>query len=149
MRNQIFAAAATVRRQVARGLFRHETRLKPWQQRETVLLNWTFSTASRANRAVTTAVNATVPAGNEQFSDRCTFFGFVDLKFSPAADTETPPSILWFAAIQDIKGKEDLAGLAPKGCFISAEAVECLVRQIGETQAELGKLARRRKQRAS
>jgi hypothetical protein len=39
---------------------------------------------------------------------------------------------LWFAAI--IKRKQDLADLAPKGCFISAEAVERVVGQVGETQ---------------
>ena len=44
------------------------------------------------------------------------------------------PSIPWFAAIQDIKSKKDLAGLAAEGCFISAEAVERVVGQIGETQ---------------
>ena len=38
------------------------------------------------------------------------------------------------AATQDIKCKQNLASLAPKGCFISAEAVEGAVRQIGETQ---------------
>ena len=52
----------------------------------------------------------------------------------PTADTETAPSVLWFAAIQGIKRKQDLAVLAPKGCFISAEAVERVVGQIGETQ---------------
>jgi hypothetical protein len=41
---------------------------------------------------------------------------------------------LWFAAIQGIKRKQDLADLAPKDCFISAEAVERVVGQIGETQ---------------
>ena len=50
-----------------------------------------------------------------------------------AAEAETAPSIPWFAAIQGIKRKQDLAGLAPKGCFISAEAVERVVGQIGET----------------
>ena len=49
------------------------------------------------------------------------------------------PSILWFAATQDIKCEQNLTGLAPKGCFISAEAVESAVRQIG----------RRKKQRVS
>jgi hypothetical protein len=37
-------------------------------------------------------------------------------------------------AIQDIKSKKDLAGLAPKGRFISTEAVKRVVGQIGETQ---------------
>jgi hypothetical protein len=44
------------------------------------------------------------------------------------------PSIPWFAVTQDIKCEQNLTGLAPKGCFISAEAVESAVRQIGETQ---------------
>src|SRR6476660_4334293 len=44
------------------------------------------------------------------------------------------PSIPWFAATQDIKCEQNLTGLVPKGCFISAEAVESSVRQIGETQ---------------
>jgi hypothetical protein len=44
------------------------------------------------------------------------------------------PSIPWFAATQDIKCERNLTGLAPKGCFISAEAVESAVRQLGETQ---------------
>jgi hypothetical protein len=35
--------------------------------------------------------------------------------------------------IQCIESKQDLADLAPKGCFISAEAVERVVGQIGET----------------
>ena len=44
------------------------------------------------------------------------------------------PSIPWFAATQNIKCEQNLTGLAPKGCFLSAEAVESAVRQIGETQ---------------
>jgi hypothetical protein len=44
-----------------------------------------------------------------------------------AADTELAPSFLRLAPIQGIKCKQDLAGLAPKGCFVSAEAVECTV----------------------
>jgi hypothetical protein len=35
---------------------------------------------------------------------------------------------------QGIKRKQDLADLAPKGFFISAEAVERVVGQVGETQ---------------
>jgi hypothetical protein len=46
----------------------------------------------------------------------------------------TGVSILRFVAIQGIKRKEDLADLAPKGCFISAEAIERVIGQIGETQ---------------
>ena len=49
-------------------------------------------------------------------------------------EMETAPSIPWFAATRDIKCEQNLAGLAPKGCFISAEPVERVVRQIGETQ---------------
>ena len=48
----------------------------------------------------------------------------------PPADTEGAPSIRWFAAIQGIKRKQDLAALAPKGCFISAEAVEHITASI-------------------
>ena len=58
----------------------------------------------------------------------------VGRRFLPVADTETAPSLLWLATIQCIESKQDLAGLAPKGCFISAEAIEREVGQIGETQ---------------
>jgi hypothetical protein len=58
----------------------------------------------------------------------------VGLFRSNASLVETAPSIPWFAAIQDIKSKKDLSGLAPKACFISAEAVEGVVGQIGEPQ---------------
>jgi hypothetical protein len=51
-----------------------------------------------------------------------------------AADAETTPSILRFAPIQCVEGKQDLADLAPKDCFIPAEPVECKVGQIGEAQ---------------
>src|ERR1700751_3035518 len=40
---------------------------------------------------------------------------------------EIAPSVLWFAAIQGIKRNQDLADLAPKDCFIAAEAVERVV----------------------
>ena len=50
------------------------------------------------------------------------------------ADAETAPSFLRFAAIQGIECKQDLANVAPKGCFISTEAIERVVGQIGETQ---------------
>jgi hypothetical protein len=46
-------------------------------------------------------------------------------------DTEVASSFLWFAAIQGIEGKQDLANLTPKGCFIAAEAVEGEVGEIG------------------
>jgi hypothetical protein len=52
----------------------------------------------------------------------------------PTVDIKTGPSFLRFAAIQGIERKQDLANLAPKGCFISTEAVERVVGQIGETQ---------------
>ena len=39
-----------------------------------------------------------------------------------------------FAVIQGVQRKQDLAGLTPKCCFIPAEAIECVVGQIGETQ---------------
>ena len=55
------------------------------------------------------------------------------------ADFEVAPSFLWFAAVQGIEGEERLADLAPEGCFIAAEAVE----------RAMGRLARRKKQRAS
>ena len=49
----------------------------------------------------------------------------------PATDTETAPSLLWFATIQCIESKQDLAGLAPKDCFIPAKPVERIAGQIG------------------
>src|SRR4029077_5620028 len=52
----------------------------------------------------------------------------------PAVEAETAPSVLWFAAIQGIKRKQDLADLAPKGRFISAEAIERVIGQVGEMQ---------------
>ena len=53
---------------------------------------------------------------------------------SPATDTETAPSLLWFATIQCIESKQDLASLAPKDCFIPAKPVERVAGQIGQTQ---------------
>ena len=52
----------------------------------------------------------------------------------PAVDTETAAFLLWFATIQCIQSKQDLAGLAPKDCFIPAKPVEWVARQIGQTQ---------------
>ena len=49
-------------------------------------------------------------------------------------DTEAACPFLWFAAIQGVKGKQDLTGLAPKGCFIAAQAIQREVGQIGKTQ---------------
>ena len=57
----------------------------------------------------------------------------VDRQPWPAAEMEMAPPILWFAAIQCIKRKQDLADLAPKGRFISAESVKRIAGQIGET----------------
>jgi len=51
--------------------------------------------------------------------------------FLSAADTETVSSFLWFATMQGIKRKQDLAGLAPKDCFIPAKPVERVAWQIG------------------
>ena len=49
----------------------------------------------------------------------------------PAVDTETAAFLLWFAAIQCIESKQDLAGLAPKDCFIPAKPIERVAGQIG------------------
>jgi hypothetical protein len=43
------------------------------------------------------------------------------------------PSLVWVAAIQAVERKQDLADLAPKSDFISAEAVKYIVGQIGAT----------------
>jgi hypothetical protein len=44
------------------------------------------------------------------------------------------PSFLWFAPIQGIERKKDLAGSAPTGSFVPAEAIGRVVGQIGEAQ---------------
>jgi hypothetical protein len=41
---------------------------------------------------------------------------------------------LWFAAIQAIERIEDLASLAPKGCFIAAQTIDRVIGQIAEPQ---------------
>ena len=61
----------------------------------------------------------------------------------PAADAEMAPSILWMAAIQVVQRKQDLGDLAPESCFVSAEAIECEVRKIGETQKATGEISGR------
>ena len=61
-------------------------------------------------------------------------------QFLPPTDTETARSLMWHAAIQGIKRKQDLADLAPKHRFIPAEAVERVVGQIGEAQKAMRKL---------
>src|ERR1700681_1783451 len=58
----------------------------------------------------------------------------------PATDTVTAPSILWFATIQCVEGKQDLADLAPEDGFIPAEPVEREVGQIGEAQKATGEV---------
>jgi len=67
-------------------------------------------------------------------SSKLTFLRIVDREFLSAAYTEAAPSLPRFTAIQGIQGKKDLPGLAPKGCFISAEAVDRVVGHIGEPQ---------------
>jgi len=52
----------------------------------------------------------------------------------PTTDTQTAPSLLWFATIQSFESKQDLAGLPPQGCFIPAKPVERIGGQIGQTQ---------------
>jgi hypothetical protein len=57
------------------------------------------------------------------------------------ADTETAHSLLWFAAIQGIESEQDPTGLAPKSCFVSAEAIEREIGKIGETQKAMRELS--------
>ena len=52
----------------------------------------------------------------------------------PATGTEPVCFLLWFATIQCIQSKQDLAGLAPKDCFIPAKPVEWVARPIGQAQ---------------
>ncbi len=52
----------------------------------------------------------------------------------PAAATETAPPLLWFATIQRVEGKQDLADLTPKNGFVAAEPIQSEVGQISETQ---------------
>jgi len=85
--------------------------------------------------------NLAVP--EDRRARRLTLLGTVDRQSLPAAETETAPSVLWFAAIQGIKRKQDLAHLAPKSLFILAEAVERVVRQAGETQKATHELSGR------
>ena len=65
-----------------------------------------------------------------------------DYQFLPSADAKMPP-LPWFAAIQVVERKQDLGDLAPESCFISAEAIECEVRKIGETQKATGEISGR------
>jgi len=50
---------------------------------------------------------------------------------------------LWFAAIQGIERKKNLAGSAPTGSFVPAEAIERVVGQIGEAQKQRARSAER------
>jgi hypothetical protein len=50
-----------------------------------------------------------------------------------AANITVASSLLGFAPIQRIKRKHDPAGLTPERRFIAAEAIECEIRQIGQT----------------
>jgi hypothetical protein len=58
----------------------------------------------------------------------------VDRQPWSVTETKMAPPVLGFAAVQCIERKQDLGDLAPEGCFIPAESVECIVGQIGETQ---------------
>jgi hypothetical protein len=42
----------------------------------------------------------------------------------PTAKTEAPHSLLWLAAIQIVERKQNLPDLAPKPCFIAAQAIK-------------------------
>jgi hypothetical protein len=53
--------------------------------------------------------------------------------FQPEAARAPGTSLLRLAAIQSVERKQDLADLAPQGDFITAEAVQGIVGQIGET----------------
>ena len=55
-------------------------------------------------------------------------------------DTKTTASVLRLAPIQYIESKQDLASLTPKDCFIPAEPVERVARQIGQTQKATGEV---------
>jgi hypothetical protein len=57
-------------------------------------------------------------------------------------------SFLWFAAIQDVERIEDLASLAPKGCFIAAKAIEREIGQISKAQKATRELNDRIKRRS-
>ena len=48
--------------------------------------------------------------------------------------TDTPHSLLWFAAIQIVECIKNLPGLAPKNTLVATEAVESIIRQIAEPQ---------------
>jgi hypothetical protein len=84
-------------------------------------------------RLVDSLVNLCVPlvAGLARASN--SVFVAIGRQFSPAAEMELAPSFLWLTTVQCIERKQDLACLAPKNCFIAAEAVERAAGQMGET----------------
>jgi hypothetical protein len=54
--------------------------------------------------------------------------------FRTLAETGTATSLLWFPTIQRIKREQDPAYLALHGCFVSAQAIERKIGQIGECE---------------
>ena len=60
-----------------------------------------------------------------------------------ATNAEMSTALLRFASIQRIERKQDPAGLPPERCFITAQAVEGKIGQIGQTQKTPRKLCRR------
>jgi len=61
----------------------------------------------------------------------------------PAEEIKTAPSLLRFAAIQDIESKQSLTYLAPQSRFVTAQPVEGEVGQVGQTQEATRKLGSR------
>jgi hypothetical protein len=55
-------------------------------------------------------------------------------------ETKAASSLLRFAPIRRIERKQYATGLAPKGRFIAAEAIECEIGQIGQAQEAAGEL---------
>src|SRR5271166_4065607 len=62
---------------------------------------------------------------------KSTLVALVSERFLSTARKETAPSVERIAAIQGVEREQDLADLTPKGCFISTEAVQRIVGQIG------------------
>src|SRR5690349_22876592 len=62
----------------------------------------------------------------------------LDLVF--ARKPKAARSLLWFAAIQCLERVKDPAGLAPKGRFIAAEAIQREIGLIGQSQKAAGEL---------
>ncbi len=59
-------------------------------------------------------------------------------EFFFARKTQMPHSLLWLAAVQIVKRIKNLPGPAPKGRFISTEAVESIIGQVREPQETSG-----------